>query len=306
MDIPTLKHRAADALSAAPYDPRRLSLLHGGIAQGASLLVTLINFLLTRRIDSTGGLAGIGTRTVLTMVQTLLTIGISVAIPFWELGFVRAGLQLSRREPTRPPVLLEGFRRFGPALRLLLLRSLLCMGVAFLCLQLSSMLYMFSPLSLPFLEAAQPLLDTANPDIAAIEALLPYLYPVYILFGVLLCAILIPLLYRLRLADMAIMDGAPGARAAMKLSSTLMRGNRFRFFRLDLQFWWYYGLLALASAISYGDLLLSNLLPIGGDVSFWLFYIAGAAAQLVVIWRFAPLIHTTYATAYHTLSTPNA
>lgn len=304
MDNRTLKNTAADALSAAQYDPHRLSLLHSAAAVALSLVATLVNFLLTRGIDTTAGLAGIGTRTTLSMVQILLSMAISVALPFWELGLVRAGICLSRRRTADPGVLPEGFRRFGPALRLMLLKSLLCMAVAVLCLQLSTMLYLFSSLSNDFLAAAKPLIEAETVDTAAMESLLPYIYPLYLLFGGLTCLVLIPLLYRFRLADMAVMDDAPGARAALRISASAMKLRRFWFFKLDLSFWWYYALSLLATAVTYGDLALKALqVPINEDVAFWIFYALGAAIQLVIGWRFAPLVQTTYATAYDALRT---
>lgn len=305
MDIQNLKSAAAEHLTAAPYHPRRLALIHSGAAVLLSLLLTLVNFLLTRQMDNTGGLAGISTRTVLYCIQSVITLAGGVAIPFWDFGFYRAALNISRDEPAVPATLLTGFRRFGPVLRLLLLRALLSGAIMFLCLQAAVFLYMLSPLSFSFIEQAEKLL-LANPQ-ATIESLLPFLIPVYVIAGVLVCIVLIPLLYRIRLADFMVIDDTPGVLQAMKESSRCTYRKRLALFRLDLHFWWFHGLSLLAVAVSYGDVLLSALgVAINGDVALFVFGILSSGIQLLVAWRFVPGVYTTYAMAYNTLRTQKA
>lgn len=306
MDIPTLKTSAAEHLAAAPYSPRKLVLLHTGAALVLSLILTLANYLLTKQIDTTGGLAGIGTRTVLSAIQMFLSIAGAAVMPFWEFGFLRAALNISRREPAQPTTLLEGFRRFGPVLRLLLLRGALFVAVAFFCLQGATMIFMMSPLSFSFMEAAEALIESgAAIDPAAVDGLMVHMIPLYLLWAALLCLFLIPLMYRYRLADWAVMDDAPGARAAMKMSKRWMFLRRKKLFRLDLSFWWYYGLMLLAAGLAYGDQLLSLLgVPLNGDWAFFGFYLLSMAVQFAIAWRFAPQVQTTYAVAYDTFRTP--
>ena len=50
LHVPRLKQETDNALSQAAYDPRRLALLHSGIALGASLLLTVVSFVLTRQV----------------------------------------------------------------------------------------------------------------------------------------------------------------------------------------------------------------------------------------------------------------
>lgn len=303
MDIQTLKQTASARLSNASYNPGQLSALHAGAAVAASLLLTLVNFLLTRQMDATSGLSGIPTRTILSFAQTMLMLGVSAAMPFWELGFYRAALHISRNEPATPNTLLSGFRRFGPVLRVLLLRSALTIGVGFLCLEAATILFMMSPWSELTMETAQQLLASgATMDDAAIGQMMQTMYPLYILLVVLICVLLIPILYRFRLSDWAVMDDTDKALRAMKLSAYWMHNRRLWLLRLDLSFWWYYGLLALSSLIAYCDMLLPALgVQLNPDVSFFLFYLLSAAVQLVVAWRFAPRVQTTYALAYAAL-----
>lgn len=303
MNIQTLKQTASNRLSAAPYSPGQLSALHAGAAVAVSLLMTLVNFLLTRQMDGTGGLSGITTRAILTFAQTMLMLATTVAMPFWEFGFYRAALNISRNEPATPATLLSGFRRFGAVLRLLLLRAALVTGILFACLQGATILFMFSPWSALTMETAEQLLATgAAMDESAIGQMIATMYPLYILLAVLVAVLLIPILYRFRLSDWAVMDDTDKALQAMRLSAYWMHGKRRWLFRLDLSFWWYYALMSLSSVVAYGDMLLPAFgVQLNEDVAFFAFYLLSAAVQLVVAWRFAPQVQTTYALAYTAL-----
>lgn len=307
MDIPALKQKSQDALSCASYPPHRLALLHTGAAMLVSLVTTLASFLLTRQIDTTGGLSGLGTRTILQTVRLLVIIAGTAVVPFWDLGYLRAALSTARGQSADPSVLPEGFRRFGISLRLMLLRSLLVILIAMVCVQLSSIIYLLSPFSLTFWEQAQELLvsaDTSGLTQEDMQALMPAAYALYIILAIVMSLALIPILYRLRLADWAVMDDATGALAAMRQSGRWMKGKRLQLFRLDLSFWWYYALQLLAVAVAYGDLALPLLnVQVNEDGAFWVFYCVSLALQLVIGWRFAPQVQTTYALAYDTLRT---
>ena len=312
MNITELKRRSAQILNADRGNLSRLTLIHTGILLGVSAVVFLISYLLSRQIDSTGGLSGIGMRTTLSAAQTMLTLALAAATPFWDMGYYRTVLLTARNEVPTAETLPEGFRRFGPVLRLLILRLALVLGIGFACLQAASILFMMSPWSLRTLEAMENLMGQMDPaqlqamDPAALTALLPTMIPIYVLFAALLCVVLIPMLYRLRLADFAIMDTAPGARAAFRESGARMRGNRFQFFKLDLSFWWYYGLQLLAASVAYGDLLTAWLdLPINQDVAYFGFYFLSLVCQLLLAWKFAPGVMTTYAAAYEELKIKN-
>lgn len=303
MNIPNLKQTAQARLSAATYDPKKLSALHVGVALAVSLLMTLVNFLLTRQMDTTAGLEGITTRAILSFAQALLMIAGTAAMPFWDFGFYRASLNLSRNEPATAGTLLSGFRRFGVVLRLLLLQAALFLGITVACLQAASILFMLSPWGEMTMVTAEQLLSSGGAlDESAIEQMMQTMYPVYILFAVLVLVILFPILYRFRLAEWAVMDDTPKALRAMGLSSYWMHGNRRWLLRLDLSFWWYYGLLSLSSLLAYGDKLLPILgVSVNPDVAFFGSYLLSALVQLVVMWQFAPQVQTTYALAYDAL-----
>lgn len=295
------------ALSQAAYNPRILALIHTGVALGVSLVLTLISYFLTRQIDTTGGLSGMGMRSVLTTVQAMLSISSAVLMPFWEIGFFAAAIGIARQQPTGPSTLLSGFRRFGPILRLNLLRGLLIGFMGFLCLQISSGIFILTPFSNPLMEATEALMAQGTPEIndALIATLMPLITPMYWIFGILFCVIAIPILYRFRMADFVIMDNKPiGALQALGASHKMMRYNRLALFKLDLRFWWFYALQVLSLGLCYGDELLPALgisLPVGGDAAFFLFFAIHLVCQLTLAWFAQSRVQVAYACAYEAL-----
>ena len=308
-----LKQAAASRLSEAAYNPRLLILIHTGVSLGVTLLITLINYILQQQIGNTGGLGGLGLRTVLTTAQTVLQLAGMLLLPFWEIGIVYAAMGIARSRPARPADLTAGFRRFGPVLRLMLLRTAVFFAVAFLCLNLSSGIFLMTPLSDPLYDILLPLAETASAENAAgltidnatMAALTDAMIPMIPIFLVLFLLLAAPLLYRLRLADYLIMEEKKtGALNAIVTSWRMMRGRAFPLFRLDLSFWWFYGLQALALMLSYGDSFLSVLgvsLPISADAAYFLFYLVYLGITLALYWRFGSYLQTTYAVAYDTL-----
>ena len=121
-----LKQQTLQQLSEASYDPKRLALIHAGVALACSLVLTVINYLLSGGIAGTGGLDGIRTRTILMSAQSVLSLVLTVGMPFWEYGFVAAAMGYARKEQVGPRDLTRGFRQFGPLLRLMLLLTAKC------------------------------------------------------------------------------------------------------------------------------------------------------------------------------------
>ena len=86
-------HNQANARLENAGNPKRLALIHTAIALGASFLLTLINYLLSLGIADTGGLDGVGTRTLLSTAQAMLELAVMLALPFWQLGIFYAALR---------------------------------------------------------------------------------------------------------------------------------------------------------------------------------------------------------------------
>ena len=310
-----LKHAADRSLAMAAYSPLKLIYIHTAVALALSLGVTALDFVLEGQIGNTGGLSGMGIRSVLTTIQTMLRMVEFAILPFWEMGYIFTVMRLARVESARPENLLTGFFRSGPVLRTILLQALIYTLVIFASSYLAMQLFLLSPLSTPVFELLQPYmgsttvlsggiaLDDAT-ALAVADASMPMLW-----FMIPLCVIFItPLAYSYRLVNYCLMDDPKrGAFAALRTSRALMRGKRFQMFRLDLSFWWYYLLHALLVAICYGDQLLPVLgiqLPWSKNVGFFLFYVVSLLCQLALYVAARNKVEATYVLAYDALRTP--
>lgn len=310
-DRESIRREAAQAMAGASQDPRRLSLVYGGVLLGSSLLITVVNFFLAQAVSGAGGLSGLGTRAILETVQSLLQISGALLMPVWEIGFLYAMVQVVRGNSPRSGEMLRGFHRLGSICSMLLLQGLLLGAVGMLIFNFSSMVFMMTPLSIPFQKAMEPMLgqgSVLNPallDQGMLEGAMKALIPMLILFGVIYLAAAIPILYRLRLAQYLVMeDPKIGGLGALTLSNRMMKGHCKELFRLDLGFWWYYLLQTFLILLCYGDGLLRYLgvsLPIGPQISYFLFYGAYLVLELGVIWGFRTQVECTYGVFYDRL-----
>lgn len=314
-DSRSLKRHAAQALSSASYPPDKLVLIHSGVSAGLTLLLTVADLVLTRQIANTGGLSGMGARSILGTVQSVLGLLITVVATFWEFGILYAALRLTRREPAEPGTLAEGFRRFGPLLRLQLLRGVILFGLGLASFYIGILIFSMTPFMTPVMDILAPLLENASIlesgialDEATITTLIPAMMPAFVMIGVVFCVFSIPLLYRYRMAEYAVLDNDNvGAFASIRLSSQLMRGNRWALFRLDLSFWWFYLLQGLVILSSFGNTLLAAFgvtLPFDADVAMLICNVVCILLQLALYYRFRAQIETTYAAAYDALQIP--
>ena len=244
-----------------------------------------------------------GVRSVLSTAQMMLSIISMTLMPFWELGFVFAALKLSRRQNAEPQDLLQGFRRFGPALRLSLLQALLYLALAILCINIASFVFVLTPFAAPLAQVMGDISVTMPDMNAVMNSLLSAMVPFYCIFLVILGAIAIPVMYRFRLAQYLIVDDPRiGALAALGTSHRLMRHNRWAMFRLDLSFWWYYALQLLCVLLAYGDMLAEAFgiaLPFSSTATFFISFAVNCAAQLLLAWRFAAPVADSPAAAHY-------
>ena len=316
LDRRGLKNAAGDALAQAPRNPKRIILIHTAVSLGIMLLVAVLDYVLSGQIENTGGLSGLGTRSVLTTVQSILQMVQMAVLPFWEIGYLYAAMKMAVKEPAEPGTLLEGFRHFGPLFRVMLLKGLIFLVLGFVCTYVATQIFVMTPLSTPMLEAMAPVLNdpTLMESAAGEEALMQVvdqalddaMLPLLIITGILLCLVYIPISYRLRLVNYSVLENPrEGALVAFRRSFRLMRGNCLEMFLLDLSFWWYYLLQILINLVCYGDLILSLAgvsLPWSGELSFFLFYILALAGQFVLYFLARNKVEVTYVTAYHVLS----
>ena len=313
LHITELRRQAGQRLEKV-QSPKRLVLIHTAVALGATLLVTGLNWLLSKQIAGTGGLSGIGLRSVLATIQSLLELAVSVCLPFWEIGLLFAVLSWVDGKNAGVPHLLQGFRRLGAVLAMRLLRGGLFLALGIAIMNLSAIVFMLTPFSAPFLEYLEPIVQEATTPEQVQALLTPELVaeaaemtlPLLVIFSVLYLAAAIPVFYRLRFADFGVMEGKGAVRALVQ-SARLTQGSTLQLMKLDLSFWWYYLLLGLCVAVSVGDTLLPGLgiaLPFSQDAGFFLFYVLGTVCQGVLLWQCCGQVNTTYALAYRTLGQP--
>lgn len=306
---------AKSSLASHPESPRKLALIHTGIAAGASVLVALLTYVLDSGIGNTAGLSGLGSRAILATAQSVLQLLVSILSPFWAMGFVAAGLHWARRQDADMRTLTKGLRRWGPALRMLLLQGLLYFLVAMAAMQIGSILYTLTPASSRLDALVEEYLANSNVsdydavgemlssmDGEALLEILPGMLPFLLIPAALL---LIPLSYRLRLAQYILMDEPRcGAMLALMLSFRLTKGNCLNLFKLDLRYWWYYVLEVLVVMLSFGDILLPLLgvpLNMGTVTASVLFYVLTLSGQLALYAWKKPQVFTTYALFYDRL-----
>lgn len=298
-------------------DTRRMAAIHTGVAVALALMTTVLQYVLQAGVGNTSGLSGIGTRSVLETIQTVLHYANMILTPFWGLGFLYVALQWAKGEYARKEDLLTGFQRFGPYLGLMLNRGLLAFAVAFITMNISSIFYMITPAAAELTEfaaatggdaaAVMEMMDQMS--LEDIMSLTSSLIPVLVIWLVLFAALLIPLLYRFRFAEYVILENK-GLRGigAMVLSAALLRRRCWQLFRLDLKFWWYYGLKILCMVLCYLDMLLGALgvaLPVGGEMAYLGSYLLYLVALFCVEVAFRPQVDTAYALTYETLKERN-
>lgn len=289
--------------------PGRVILIHTGVILLLSLLLTAADFLLNRQISTTGGLSGMGMRSILTTVQSLLRLTQAVILPFWQIGYTYYTLKVAHGQNAGLSDLSEGFRRFGPVLRLKMLIGGMAVLLIFISAYVSSFLFMLTPWAAPMMQQMEELMATTMDEQALLEAMVAMTkdatVPVMIIFSLCFLVGSIFLFFRFRLAELWLMDHPQGgALAALRESRRLMRGNWKAMLRVDLSFWWFYLLELLVTVLCYGDVALGAMgVEMTADAfgSYILFFVLYLCAQLALYWWKRNEVAVTYAHAYLTL-----
>lgn len=310
-NIRTLKEDAAQALRKG-REPRKVVLCFATITVLVAAALTVLSYWLGQQMDGAGGLSNLGTRAILSTAQTALPLVQMVVLMGLELGYRHAMIRISRRQYADHTDLKVGFRKFFPLLRLMLLQAFAYFAIGMLAYQLSTTIYLFTPWAEEMMELILPLADasgTMDPTAIMTDAFLdqaaPLVMPMLVLFAVVLCGILIPVSYRLRFAQYALLDDPrPGAFAAIRASYAMTRKNCLNLFKLDLSFWWYYLLSTFVGALAYLDALLPMFgirLPINETLAFFLCYGLYLAATFGMVMLLRNKVECSYIMAYDSL-----
>lgn len=309
-----IKQQAREILERTQPEYRKTVALHSAVSLGALVIVMVLDLLLGSAMAQTGGLSGIGARSILGTAQGVLSTAVNILLPFWELGILYTSLRVARRQDWEFSMLTRGFRRVGPVVRYWLAQIVIYSVVAMVLSNIVAILSMFLPVPAE-LQSAMAQIDmqtvTDPEQLMAqfpVEQMLSYAMPILILFTVVYCGVLIHLGYRFRLSQYLLLDEQKlGALAALGISNRLTAKNKWNLAKLDLSFWWYYALLIVAACIAYGPELLALAgvtLPMSAGVAALLFYVLYAAASLAITWWAGAYVQTAYACAYEQLRTP--
>lgn len=306
MDIRQTKHWGKEARQRLQQAPqyRRITLIYAGILLGMSALVTVAQYLLDGQIAKTTGLSGVGTRTMLSTVQTLLPIAQTLVVLCLELGFVAAMLRIARGQAVSANSLRLGFDRFWLLIRTNVLKELVYLAICIPVAYLGVALYALSPLSESLMQAMMPLLtqETLALEEAMLDQLMDAMVPCLIFCSVLVCLAMWVVSYRYRMVDYLIIDRPGiGAIAALRESRKRMKGHCWQLFRLDVKLWWYHGMTLLATAVCSLDVLLSlvNLsVPMDDHVFSYLCYGVYLVLLFGICYFLKPGVEVQYGFAY--------
>lgn len=314
MTIPTskyLKNKARLRLESGK-DPQRVVMVYAAITLASSLLVTAVRYALANQISQTGGLSGIGLRSVLSTADNVLPILQTLLVMCLDLGYIAAMLRISRRQYASPMSLKAGTERFWVLLRSRVLLGFIYFGIGLGSFYLSIFVFMMTPLSRSFTELTAPLISggTFDPimlleDELLMNAVMRSMIPYFFVYAAVLALLALPVIYQYRLVDYLLVDRPQeGALAAMRRSKIMMRQNRFSLFKIDLSFWWYFLLQLLAATIAYSDVILAAVgveLPFSDTAGFFVSFIVYIAVEFTLLWFFRNQVEVTYALAYDSL-----
>lgn len=305
MDIRKLKRDAAEILEGASYSPTRLAGIHAAVAMGISLVLTAVSYFLGNMDGGAGGIGGLGAQAALSTAQSVLQLVSALVMPFWSAGLVFCALGYARGRETEPRQLTAGFRKIGPILSSELMMSLRYLGLGLLSAFAAAYLLMLTPAAELLTEATGGLMMESAEDLqlllgASMSQVMVWYFVIFLLlFGVLA----LPWFYCYRLVDYIIMDDARvGGLQAMLMSRIMTARHRLQLLKLDLSFWWFYGLELLVGLIAYGELLLPMLgvaLPEG--LSFWGSALVSMGCRVALYAWAKPKLMVTYALAYEQL-----
>lgn len=100
-NIRQLKEAARQRLDEFP-NHKRIVLIYSGIALGLTVLVSIVNLLLSLQISNYGGLSNLGMRSILSTIQTILPVFLTLALMPLGLGYLAAMLRIARGQYTSP------------------------------------------------------------------------------------------------------------------------------------------------------------------------------------------------------------
>ena len=306
-------HNAAQVSLAGSADAlKSIVLTYVLITTGLAVISAGLSAVLSDRIADTSGLGGMGLRSILSTMQTVLPLVQTLVLMGLQIGYCSVAMGVCRGEAVSRNTLLGGFRYFMPMLRTAILQGFLYFSMGLLCMYLSVYLFLFLPISEDFRNLIMPLVQDASIlsgtimlDEATVLAATETMTPLLWIFGALFLGLFLPTYYNYRMTLYRLIDlKQPRALQALHESRTLMRGNRKALLKLDLSLWWFYALQVLIVLVCYGDLILQLLgiaLPFSDTALYYVFLALSLALQAAVYYFTMNRVAITYGHAYEAL-----
>lgn len=301
-----LQQRAHQALRRG-REPQKLTLAYAGISLTMGLAVFFLNLWLDAQISGTGGLRNLGTRAIFSTIQQALPILSSFVLMCLELGFLSGMMRISRGQYADHTDLKVGFEKFWPLFRLSLIQMLVYCAVAFIAMQIGSAIFLLTPWAEPLMEVLYPLYESQSLLLTEelMNELLELMLPMFLVVGVVLLALLVPVLFRMRMAYFCLLEDPRGrAMAAIRESSRMMRRRFGQMLKIDLRLWSYYLVTVAVLVVLYLDVILAMLgvsLPVSAKALAAAVYFAAAGLQFVCHMFLRPRAEITYLLAYDRL-----
>ena len=306
MSIPSakyLKKKASNRLQSG-NDPKKVVLVYAGIVALSSLVVTVVQDLLDSQISQTGGIQNIGTRSMLTTADTVLTIAQLLLVMCLTLGYTGSMLRIARGQYASPNSLKAGGERIWVLLRTRLLQMLIMTAAAFALCFLVVNVCLLTPLSNRVIAvmgtvSAEELLSNG----LALMALYSDMLPIILIYLVALVPLLWYFSCTYRMVDYLLIDRPQlGAFGVLRESRRMMQGNMKMMLRVDLSFWWYYLLQALVSVLIYLNMVLAPFaIGLPPEVLYWGTVVLYLAADFALRYFFSNKVAVTYALFYDSL-----
>ena len=263
-----LRARGAAAAGRFRGEMKPLVLVYCGVIALLSLGSNGLNLYLESQIGNTGGLSGLGMRSVLQTIQSVLNYVNMFFGPFWSAGFLLAVLGMVRGREPRLDHLTGGFRRFGRILGGLAFEFLVVIALSMAAINLASIVFALTPMGQELAAILEPLMTdpnfitaegVINLELLPVEELYRALLPMMVLTALILVPVFLWLGYCFRMATYLMVERPiSGVRAHFE-SLRLMRGHKWQMLKLDLSFWWYHLLGAVIAAVGYLDVILEML-----------------------------------------------
>ncbi len=288
-------------------EPKKLIYCYAGISLALSLGIFLANLWLDQQISGTGGLGDMGTRAILGTAQQAIPVLASLVAMCLDLGFQGGLMRISRGQYADHTDLKMGFHKFWALIRLSMIQMLLYCAVGFLAIQVGSVIFTFTPWAGPLLEKLMPLYTSGTMEIPLEMAmeLLEVMAPLLAITGIVFVVMLIPFLFRMRMALFFLLDDPRGrAMAAIRESNRIMRRRFGQMLKIDLRLWLYYLAQVLVMLILYADYILVMLgIPFPMEAGLFAGVLFGVSLTLQLVNQvfLRPAAEVTYMTAYDAL-----